>query len=35
LAIRKSVLASEGEYDLLGKERKVIVTGLEGKENEL
>ena len=29
------MLASEGECDLLGKERKVIVKGLEGKGNEL
>lgn len=35
MVIRKSVLASEGEYDLLGKERKVIVKGLEGKGGEL
>lgn len=35
LAIRKSVLASGRVYDLLGKERKVTVKGLEGQGSEL
>lgn len=35
LVVRKLVLIFEGEYDLFGKERKVIVEGFEGRRDEL